>query len=371
MKFLVQLFVLFLPLLAHAAPGDRLEFAYRNANSRDERHIVILQGLRSRIFQFSDHCGQSGERCECLFYRESSDPAPLRSAAVSMSALNNSLACTIPGDAQMPDRITMVAARIRMAEMITERTTIKTRLNIDEVLGVKHVKKLVRSIYRYSCDRTFFEGEGALASGKVECVPSQRLGILEAKYNYYLFKSTDESNTPSGDIPFASDTCGRKNILQIKCAGTNTSLRYGVYRDVTPLFSVPLSLRRGPNEGLPSLYGYAAKLERNRLCPAGLVRARNWVAQPPSIVQGTLDQIAPSPPSTFHNISNSLNDFQVDISAPAGFVITRQKNQVPCDAATGNCVNAKFASRAAALTVPYADYTSVVCVIPPELLGGI
>ncbi len=370
MKFLAQVFFFLFPLLASAAPGDRLEFAYRDAASADGRRVVILQGMRDRSFQFASFCGTAGEKCECLLYRAAGDPAPLRSAGASMSVPSNTFACNIPGDASTPDQIQLAAVRIRKAQLITEAQRIKTSLRLEEVLGL-HAKDKVRGIFRHSCERTFFEGEGAQIDGSMQCPPSQRLGALLAKYNFYTYKSASDSNAPGGDVAYPSPICGRTDFLRVKCTGSTPSLRYGLYKEPTDLFPTLVSLRRAPQEGTATPYGYAAKPERNGLCPPGLVRIHTWVAQPASIVQGTLDPIAPSPPSTFVNINNALNDSLLELAQPSSFLVLRQANQTRCHGVTGDCSRATFGGRATAISAEYANYPTKLCVLPPNLLGGI
>lgn len=52
------------------------------------------------------------------------------------------------------------------------------------------------------------------------------------------------------------------------------------------------------------------------------------------------------------------------------FTVSRQRNQVPCDA-RGSCENAKFAAPEIVQEVPYIPLAPVVCVVPKEALGNL
>lgn len=81
LRILSFLFFAF-PLFAQAGSmGSQVEFAYR-ASSRQatERRIVQVQGARQHNgFRFEEKCGPTGERCECRFFRSSTDKTPVRS----------------------------------------------------------------------------------------------------------------------------------------------------------------------------------------------------------------------------------------------------------------------------------------------------
>lgn len=69
------------------------------------------------------------------------------------------------------------------------------------MLGSNLTKTKVRGIFRYSCNRTFLEGEGVSAS-QISCVPGQRLGVINAAYNFYFYRSGEDRNEGGGDSAF-------------------------------------------------------------------------------------------------------------------------------------------------------------------------
>ena len=267
----------------------------------------------------------------------------------------------------MPDRIREVVVRLRTGELITDRVMVRTTLLLEDVLG-KLVKTKVRGIFRYSCERTFFEGEGVDAN-QITCVAGQHLGVINAKYSFYTFRSGEDSNLPGCDSAFASAICKRNSFLKYQCAGNAPDLRYGFYKDSAPPFVVGVSLTRAPEgDNLTGSYGYAALPDENGRCPLGLVKGRPWMAQPESILQGSLD--GSNPPSSFINTNNSLANTVVETTEPEPFQVTRQPSLLPCDG-TGDCASATFNGVSTAEMVRYSALTPVVCVIPPSLLTGI
>lgn len=368
----------FLLLLAIASPATalpnlnykKLDFAFRDAtaSSEQERRVVKLQGTRDGTFNFTTPCGQVGQNCECLLFRGGSDREPLRSAGSWISQQHNSFSCTIPGDQAMPDRITHVLVRLRGGAAVTLKEPIRTTLRLEDVIGPTLSKSKVRGIFKYSCARTFFEGEG-VSESQIACVPGQRLGVISARYNFYIFRSGEDRNEMGGDTAFESPICGRNSFLKTQCTGNTPELRYGLYKDSVAPFVVGITLTRAPEgDNLSTNYGFAAVPDSSGACPPGLEKARPWLAQPASITEGSLDGM--NPPSSFINANNSLNNTLVETTQPQNFLVTRQANAVPCDA-TGDCTGAEFAGSQQAQSVMYIALTPTVCVIPPSLLDGI
>ncbi len=368
--FLIRtIFCLLLPLASFAAePEINIEFAYRDSGSAiaGENRTVSLQGLRNSSFHFETICGSAGENCSCKFYRSVMDRSPVTGVAVGLSAQSNSLSCVVPGsisdDELRGNGLPFVQMKqINVPNGQSALIAIWTTLTLEDVLGRKLDKSNVRGIFRYSCNRTFFEGEG-VAHGTISCVPGQHLGVIGANYNFYTYRSAMDSNNPGGDSPFPGDICGLNNFLKIQCMGNTPELRYGFYRERAGAFVVGVSMTRAPEgDNLNSSYGFAALPDSGGHCPAGLVKARAWLAQPASMMK---------PASNFINTNNSLNNTVLEIAPPANFMVMRQANQLPCDA-RGDCTNAEFGGAEQVQDVPYTALAPVICVIPPGLLSGI
>ncbi|MFX8906988.1 hypothetical protein ABTM87_19345, partial [Acinetobacter baumannii] len=64
--------------------------------------------------------------------------------------------------------------RLDDATKSTGLISLTTTLSLTDILGNNLVKTSVRGIFRYSCNRTFFEGEGVSASN-ITCVSGQHL----------------------------------------------------------------------------------------------------------------------------------------------------------------------------------------------------
>jgi hypothetical protein len=238
---------------------------------------------------------------------------------------------------------------------------------LEQILGPL-AKDHVRSIFRYTCDRTFFEGEG-VSPGQITCVGGQHLGVIGARYAFYTFRSRYDGNFPGGDVAFPSDICKRNDFLSVRCAGSAPELRYGFYDSAQGPFAVAVHMTRAPSgDDREATYGYAALPDASGECPLGLVKARPWQAQPASITQGSLD--GSNPPSNFANSNNSLNDTRIETAPPANFLVTREPSLTPC-AASGDCTNATFHGFATVQSVAYTPLTPVICVIPKEALGGL
>jgi hypothetical protein len=356
--------------------------AYRNPTDTTAtgRRTVSIQGIRAiPSANLVNECGATGSTCVCEFFRQdtaNSTPTSLgTSISVGISSQNNSFSCVIP--ASVADESVVKYVELKRVDDVNKNTgllTVKTTLTIDDILGSSLVKTKVRGIFRYQCNRTFFEGEGVTA-GNITCVAGQHLGVIGAAYNFYTYKSGEDSNLPGGDSAFPADICKRNSFLKIQCTGNTPDLRYGFYKDSADPFVVGIQMTRAPEAAqgdtspLTSNYGFAALPDSAGNCPTGLIKVRPWVAQPASIIQGSLDGTNPS--SSFINSNNSLNNTVVEQSAPAAFIVTRQPNIVPCDGITGDCTNAVFGGQVQAQSVAYTPLTPVVCAIPPNLLIGL
>lgn len=358
-----------------------LSLAYRNPTASTDalQRVFSVQGIRNvSAANLVRECGTTGSTCTCEFYSYDSVTQVytlLASAAssVGISEQNNSFSCVAPASISDANIDANLVKYVKLKRTDNSKATglleVKTTLTLSDVLGSGLSTSKVRGIYSYSCTRTFFEGEGVSAS-QIQCVASQKLGVLYADYNFYTYKSPLDFNSQGGDTAFPSDICGRLEFTKIKCAGRTLDLRYGFYKEQVAPFTVAVTMTRAPEDTSSSIYGYAALPDTAGNCPMGLVKIRPWVAQPASIVQGTLEPLTPSPPSSFINSGNTLNNTVVEEDTPSNFIVSRQKNAVICDAATGSCTGASFAGVTNAQSVAYVSFTPIICAIPEPLLAA-
>jgi hypothetical protein len=259
---------------------------------------------------------------------------------------------------------------------------------LQEVIGADLSTAKVRGIYRYTCDRTFLEGEGVSVLGgevTVECRANQRLGLITAPYSFYLYDSKTATNDQSASIMdekfkgsvFPGSIC-LKNLEKNSCVSA-PALRYGLYGERAGIFQVGVALATKPEatreEDVTSqTMGYAAMLSPQGTCPKGLVKARVWLASPSSITDGMLGN---NPPSSFINHNNGLDEKLVEAERPLPFKVKRRANLVPCQSTstnpnrpTGSCADVAFRNARTVQSSVYAATSPVVCVIPTELLEG-
>jgi len=290
-----------------------------------------------------------------------------------MSVGNNSLSCTIPG-ATDPDLYTKVRLRKSDGTKSTGFIDIKTNLTLEDVIGDLDKAK-VRGILKYGCVRNFFEGEG-VSPVEVACPSSQRLGLISATYNYYLFNSQSGGNLDQkgSNSTYESAICERQ-FNKLTCDGV-PDLRWGLYAEQAGAFQVAITMTARPEgENSTSIYGYTALPDSASNCPTGLVKVRPWQAQPQSIIQGSIN--GTNPPSSFVNQNNNLNNTVVEEAQPTGFLVNRQPNATPCapqgstDPIPGSCRNASFNGSTQVQNVTYTNLTPVVCAIPKDLLSGL
>jgi hypothetical protein len=356
-----------------------ITIAYRKDAEPDDGRLVVIQGVRDLASaSIASLCGSTGATCQCIFYKSSSDTAPLTSTPPNgLSVGNNSFSCTIPG-ATDPDLYTKVRLKTNDGTKSTGFLDIKNSLTLEDVIGDLDKAK-VRGVHRYSCTRTFFEGEGVSASA-VDCPPEQRLGLITAAYTFYIYNSQLGGNMSEkgSNSAYEQPICERQ-FNKLTCDGT-PDLRWGLYAEKTGPFQVAISMTANPEgENATGVYGFAALPDSGGNCPTGLVKIRPWEAQPQSIIAGSID--GTNPPSSFVNQTNNLNDRQVEISQPSGFVVRRQANpNTPAtrcapansaDPAPGSCRNVVFGGSVTQQTVTYTGITPVVCAIPKDLMSGL
>jgi hypothetical protein len=352
-----------------------ITLAYRKDADPDDGRLVVLQGVRDLASaSLTNRCGTTGATCKCIFYRSSTDTAPVTNSSPNgLSAGNNSFSCTLPGTDD-PDLFTKVVLKTSDNLKSTGFIDIKTSLTLEDVIGELDKTK-VRGILKYSCIRTFFEGEGVSPS-EVICPNFQRLGLISAAYTYDLFNSTagGNLNEKGSNSAYESPICERQ-FSKVTCDGT-PDLRYGLYAEQLGAFQIGITyVARPEGDNATSVYGYAALPDSAGNCPTGLVKIRAWEAQPQSIIQGSINGL--NPPSSFVNQGNNLNSRTVDVSQPANFTVSRQPNGTTCagppstDPIPGSCKNATFNGSTQVQSVSFVGLTPVVCAIPKNLLSGL
>jgi hypothetical protein len=358
-------------------PADADSFsvtiAYReDANPLDGRNVQLqsIRGLAAA--NLVNSCGAKGTACTCDFYRKNADgsvdPAFVTATTVGISKDNNSFSCTIPG-VESPDNFVLVRLRTTDSLKTTGFIDIKTTLTLQDVIGDLSVNK-VNKIYKYSCSRTFFEGEG-VSTTEIVCQNSQKLGLISATYDYYLYQSKLAGNmSDKFSDAYWGAVCSRPNaeFARFSCGTSIPDLRYALYAEPVAPFLVKIEMTKAP-EGtdLKVPYGYAALPDTSGTCPTGLVAIRPWLAEPASITAGTIDGL--NPPSNFLNIgAGSLNNIVIETSAPANFVVNRQSNANPCAPVGGSCAAATFNLMTPVQSVSYSGLTPVVCAIPKSLV---
>jgi hypothetical protein len=355
--------------------------AYRKDSDPDDGRVVALQGVRSLASAaLSTNCGTSGATCQCLFYTSTSDTSPVYGtiSANGLSTDNNSLTCTIPGTID-PDNYTKVRLKTTDGTKSTGFIHISTTLTLADVIGDLAQAK-VRGIYRYSCTRTFFEGEGVSATD-VQCPDGQKLGLITAAYNYYLYNSQSGGNLgkKGSNVAWDSAIC-EKQFLRLTCDST-PEVRWGLYAEKTGIFQVGITMvANGVDADASEIYGYAALTDSAGNCPTGLIKISQWEAQPQSIIEGSLSG-GSNPPSSFVNQSNNLNNKIVEDANPATphspFQVFRASNAAPCaptgsaDPIPGSCKNVAFNGPSLVQSVAYTKHTPVVCAIPKDLINGL
>lgn len=353
-----------------------ITLAFRKDANPDDGRTIVLQGVRDLASaSIANQCGTTGATCKCVFYRTSTDTAPITNTTPNgMSVGNNSLSCTMPG-ALDPDLFTKVVLKKTDGTKSTGFIDIKSSLTLEDVIGDLDKAK-VRGILRYGCIRTFFEGEG-VSPTEVACPSSQRLGLISATYNYYLFNSQSGGNLDQkGSNSAYEDPICERQFNKLTCDGV-PDLRWGLYAEKAGAFQVGITMTARPEgDNSTSIYGFAALPDSAGNCPTGLVKIRPWQAQPQSIIQGSIDGL--NPPSSFVNQNNNLNNTVVEEAQPTvGFVVNRQPNGTPCAAANstdpipGSCKNVSFNGSTTVQTVTYSNLTPVVCAIPKDLLSGL
>lgn len=234
----------------------------------------------------------------------------------------------------------------------------------------------VRRIYEYSCDRTFFEGEG-VTPHSITCPAYQRLGVISSKYHFYLYQSDSDTNFPAFTTSsFNHGICNRTDFLRLYCENSVPEKKFGLYRQSVAPFFVAVTLTKAPEgENITSNYGYAALLNADGSCPEGLVPIRAFRADPESIFMNDPSLGGDNPPSSFVNTNAYLSDVRVGERMLEAQPVYRQKNKERCEGNpprlgenAGSCRNATFAEKELVRSAAYKSLNPVVCALPPEIL---
>lgn len=369
--------------------GDVESFSITLAYRAGTNRTVTLQGVRDlESAKLSKSCGTNGRGCQCLFYKTTLDTAPVTSTDEGLSDGVNSYSCTIPG-ATDPNTYKYVRLRTTSGVASTGFINIKSSLTITDVLGDLSKDK-VRGIYRYTCNRFYLEGEGVTVVGgetNVECKANQRLGLISAPYNFYLYDSKTATNDQEASL-MAQKSSGsvmdqpicNKQLAKTTCP-TSASLRYGLYGERTGPFQIGIAMTTKPDAAkqddvVSQTMGFAALPDSAGNCPTGLVKIQPWMAQPQSIIAKSIN--GTNPPSSFLNNANVLDEKVVEETQPSAMLVSRQPNATPCNGTstdqanpTGNCVNVSFGGLSTVQSITFSKISPVVCAIPATLLSGV
>lgn len=363
-----------------------VNLAYRDS-SQDAGtpiRIVSVQGVTGvSSASFQNICGVNGASCTCTFYTNASGSGAQSSSAVAYSTANNTINCTI-GGASAPSSYTYVQLQSTTGTQTTGLISIKSTLTIDDVLGTNLSKTNVRKIFQYGCIFTFLEGEG-LATNPGTCPASQKLGLITATYNFYLYQGsgTDLNTNAKGTQHINQNVCST-SIMDQNCLSSpegNNTLVFGLYNTSVSPYTVQITASPAPGQ-TGAVIGYAAVPDSNNNCPTGLTLIRPWVATPPSILPGTTyDGGAGSQPAgiftNFLNSNQSLNNqvFASSSTAPSNFIVTRTPNANPCANGGGPPANScALATQAGPFTIfskAYAAQSPLLCVFPASLVQGL
>lgn len=355
MKFLF----FFFSLPVFAAPAPTVEFAVKDGSGHRIERIVV-QGARGEARPaLAEACQSKACSCEVFF-----EEGVLEYPVMRVSPENNTVSCrTLLG----MDPASVSHVRLKGPGFETRKIPVKQALTLSDVLGSLEQRE-VRKIYRYSCDRTFFEGQGVTPE-IITCVAYQHLGLIHAKYDFYLYMSALENNfaEKGGDDPFHTAICGYAGSLRMSCSASIPELEFGMYGQQQGPFIVAVTLTSRPEGTQQSvMYGFAALPDAGGDCPTGLLPAAPYVAQPETIAPGRHGSL----PSSFVN-SGSLNNMRVSVFGKIEeFQVSREASLVPCNA-VGDCSLAQFQEAKLVQSVPYTRLTPVVCVLPRHLLVGL
>jgi hypothetical protein len=209
-------------------------------------------------------------------------------------------------------------------------------------------------VYSYECETTFLEGEGVSAKELV-CTPFQQLGLLSARYHYYLNRSAASSNTTkqAGDEFYPDSVCNLE-LLRTRCTEKLPELKFGLSAVQDQTFNVAVNLSSAPGLA-PELQGYGAPATKGK-CAEGLQLVQAYRAVPNTITRPL--------PTNFVNANANLNDILVLAPAKKAprFEVQRMRSNESCDE-IGSCSSARFDQPVAVQRVDYKAGISI-CVVP-------
>lgn len=369
-----------------------LTLAFRD-NTDTTNRTVVVQGVRNNTpAHLVNVCGSFGEKCTCEFYQTLSvTSAVTKTNTIGISDNNNSLSCTIAGTVT-PSNFKTVRVVTIDGKSASALIPIETKLSLSQIIGGLSNKK-VRKIMRYSCTRSFFEGEG-VTSAQISCTSGQHLGIITADYDFYLYSSQVDNNvTKKGGDTAWPNVCNFPYVpLQVNCGNSVPSVRFGLYSESAEPFTVAVSMSANSTPTSTEVYGFAALPDSAGNCPIGLIKVRPWVAQPASMVHPTNCL-----QSNFINTNGSLNNTIVEeatASPTPTFAVTVQPSigNIDCgvgqtnsgaSASTvncrvtatttkgvGDCSEEILDAATVKQTVNYTPLSPIVCAISKDYLNG-
>lgn len=347
-----------LALLPLSASAYEVQFAYNEPGTSE---VVVQSMLKSGLIET---CGQGGCTCE---YTDPTMNVKFSNPVNRISTQHEALTCAIPIAPRPFGKV-----QIKQGDYdLTPAINISTTLSLEQVLHGLDSNRANR-IYKYSCQRTFFEGEG-VSPNAVSCVSGQRLGLISANYSFYLFDNQYDGNRGEKfTSSYFPGICGRPEaeFARFSCQSSVPDIRFGLYDRPAGIFHVKVYLSKAPEgTNLTRSYGFAAYPDAHGDCAPGLQRARAYVARPASITEGSINGY--NPPSNFLNLGDgSLNDLVVDVAQPANFQVIRSPNTVRCADMTGSCAGAQFGGMETVQNVTYEPMMPNVCVIPKALFAG-
>jgi hypothetical protein len=364
MKLALSLFLVALPALA-ATPNLSVRLAYYDSVQK----TLTLQG-ETGWNGISGACYNESRGCECVISVAAKQKAA--NPVVRYDLNNGTVTCAMGSEPAPGSFVKLHTSDYGDSVLLP----VKASLTLDEVL--KNLdpsldEKSVNNIYRYSCEKTFFEGEG-VTSDKINCLPGQHLGTIQTEYYYNLFSNPQAgfNAQPFGNVNYPG-VCGRPEgeFQRISC-DDKPELRFGLVSRYSTAFGVHVKMYRAPeqdstNQPLLSEYGFAAPSHEG-VCPIGLVPAFVHVATPDSIT-GTGIGGDDLPTSFIDDGHGSLWNYSFDPIHPMNMYVKRFSSLVPCDGKTGDCSGALFNSASRAQSVEYTQMGDEPdCVIPPALL---
>lgn len=368
MKLALSFLLLALPAFAGNQPDLYASLAFHD----EAQNAIVLQGESGRS-GIAGACATEGEQCGCVVYTNSEIKTQRTYMVTSRSVANGTVTCNLNGFFGTSEAYVMLRSPNHGDTALLPLKR-EPELTLQDLLG-NLAPSGVNKVYKYSCERTFFEGEG-VTNNSLSCLPGQRLGLITASYDYYLFSNEFGEGNLSKKFAasFFPSLCERpaSEITRNNCTASTPDPRFGLYQRAAGPFQIRIQLTSAPeatqaNPELTKTYGFAASPDSAGKCGPGLAAAHPYDAKPASITAGSINGI--NPPSNFINLGDgNLNNTVLETQHPWAFYVRRQANATPCHSATGSCASATFDGMTTAQEVPYVRASPMVCVIPARLL---